>query len=122
MGHLEIRIVETEFVEHKEIEVEGPRPPALVSNPARRRLDPLERGEEVVGGEGRLDQPHRVQIWILVGPSHGSGFVKRGNVDQGPQAAEPVEPALKKREPISEVRAETDGRPDRLASHDPCGR
>ena len=90
--------------------VRGPQ--RSCTDPARLRFDPVERSEQIFGREGRLDQPHRVQVWILVGASDGSGLVERRHLEQRSNSPETVESHPQKSEPVSEIRSEPDGRPD----------
>jgi hypothetical protein len=72
----------------------------------------VEVGEQVRSREGRLDQPHRIEIGILAGSSNGGGLIERRHCEQGSRPSESVESDPEKSEAVSQVGPETDGRPD----------
>jgi hypothetical protein len=112
VGQLEVRTVDQQFVVHQEVEVQSSRPPALLPDPTGPRFDPMKVGEQVRSREGRLDQPHRVEIGILLGSSNGGGLIERRHCEQGPRRSESVESHPQKSEAVTHVGPEPDGRAD----------
>ena len=86
--HLQVGLVDLLALDPEDVDVEGPRSPALEPHPRRRRLQPPALGEQAAGVEVGVELDDQVEEGALLGPAdrvglvhgrHGHHVVERGH-------------------------------------------
>ena len=103
-----------------DVHVEGPRSPAHVPGPLRRRLERVGPPQQVSGRAGRLRQDDRVQVVRLFGAADRSGLVHRrdGGDVQARCRRQRVHGPLQLAQAVPQVAAQGDDHADRALAAD----
>ncbi len=96
-----------------QVQVQGAGAPLLSPGATGRRFDAVQVGQDLLGGEGGVDDGHGVQVAVLVGAADGCRLVQARPSHHRPQGLERLQRPAHEGDPITQVRAEGDGGPIR---------